>query len=87
MRCFVSNNADLKSLNFARKYIEAISLADIASIDGQRISHQAFEALARYGLHNDTNWPKAVPVLPVAFIALWMKAITKTFINFISGIP
>ena len=46
---------DLKSLNFGRKYIHAVSLADIASIDGHRISHQAFEAIANNGLRNDTD--------------------------------
>ena len=77
----------LKSLNFVRKYIQAVSLADIASSDGHRISHQAFEALASNVLRDDTDCPKTVPVLPAAFIALWKKAITKTFINFNSGIP
>ena len=79
--------ADLKILNFVRKHIETISIADIASIDGHRISHQAFEALASNGLHNSTELPKAVPVLPATFIALWKKAVTKTFINFKYGIP
>ena len=90
MQAFVDagfRGADLKCLNFVWKYIEAIFLADIASIDGHRISHQAFEALASNGLCNGTLWPKAVPDLPAAFIALWEMAITNTFINFNSGIP
>ena len=73
MQAFVDarfRGADLKSLNFVQKYIQAVSLADIASIDGHRISHQAFEALASNGLCDNTDWPKAVPVLPTAFIAL-----------------
>lgn len=45
-----------------------------------------FEALASNGLRDNTDWPKAVLVLPAAFIALWKKAITKSFINFNSGI-
>ena len=57
-RAFVDTEfrgVDLKSLNFGRKYIHAVSLADIASIDGHRISHQAFEAIANNGLRNDTD--------------------------------
>ena len=47
--------ADLKCLNFVQKYIHAISLADIASIDGHRISHEAFEALSSNGLRDNTD--------------------------------
>ena len=78
--------ADLKCLNFVQKYIQAIPLADISSIDGHRISHQAFEALTSSGLSGNTDWPKAPPVLPATFIALWKKTITKSFLNFNSGI-
>ena len=80
MQAFVDaefRGADLKSLNFVQKYIEAISLADIASIDGHRISHKAFEVLASNSLRNNTDWPKAVPVLPAAFIALWKRLLPR----------
>ena len=70
-----------------KKYIQAISLADITSINGHRISHQAFEALASNDLLENTDWPKAVQVLPAAFIALWKKAIIKSLIYSNSGIP
>ena len=42
MEAFVDGgfrNADLKSLNFVRKYIQAATLADIAIADGSRISY------------------------------------------------
>ena len=50
-----SRGVDLKSLNFVRKYIQAISLADIASIDGHRISNQAFEACSSNCLRDNTD--------------------------------
>ena len=79
--------ADLKSLNFVQEYIEISSLTDIVTIDGHRTSYQEFEAISSNGLRGNTKWPKVVPELPPAFIALWKKAITKSFINFNSGIP
>ena len=84
MQAFIDSGfrgADLKYLNIVRKYVQAISLADIATIDGHRISHKASESLASNGLCNNTDWPKAIPVIPAAFIILWKKAITKAFIN------
>ena len=45
MQSFVDSGfrgADLKSLNFTRKNLEAITLADIATVDGRRITQQAF---------------------------------------------
>ena len=88
MQLFVDSGfrgADLKSLNFTLKYLEAISLADIATVDGHRITQQAFEAIASNGLRGNTQWPKAVPVLSHAAIVLWKKVITKSFINLNSG--
>ena len=41
MKAFVDGgfrNADLKSLNLVRKYIQAVTLVDIAIADGSRIS-------------------------------------------------
>ena len=42
MQAFVDKgfkNADLKALNFVQKFIQAVTLADIATTDGHRISH------------------------------------------------
>ena len=32
-------NAELKSLNFVRKFIQAVALADIATADGSHIAY------------------------------------------------
>ena len=43
MRAFVADsfrNAELKSLNFVRKFLQAVTLADIATADKKRISFQ-----------------------------------------------
>ena len=42
MQAFVDQgfkNSELKALNFVRKFIQAVTLADIATADGKRISH------------------------------------------------
>ena len=50
--------------------MHAVTLADIATIAGHRISHQSFEAQASNSLPEDTDWPKTIPVLSAIFIAL-----------------
>ena len=62
--------ADLKSLNFTRKFLEAISLADVATVDGCRITQQAFTASAGNGLRGETTFSKAAPTLAPAAIVL-----------------
>ena len=75
MEAFVDGgfqNADLKSLNFVRKYIQEVTLTDIAIADGRRISHQSYEGLESNGLRKGLIWPK-VPTkdqMPQAFVTL-----------------
>ena len=88
MQLFVDSGfrgANLKSLNFTRKKLEVITLADIATVDRRRITQQTFQAIAGNGLRGETTFPKAVPTLAPAAIVLWQKAITKSFINLHSG--
>ena len=91
MKAFVNSgfrNADLKSLNFVRKYIQAVTLAKIAIADGSCISHQAYTEIENNGLRKGLIWPK-VPTkeqLPPAFITLWKSALNKCFINHASDI-
>ena len=92
MEAFVDGgfrNADLKALNFVRKYLQAVTLADIATADGRRISHHSYEGLEGNGLRKDLVWPK-VPTreqMPKSFITLWKSALTKCFIDQASGTP
>ena len=91
MEAFVEGgfrNADLKSLNFVRKYLQAVTLADIATADGRRISHHSYKGFEGNGLHKDLVWPK-VPTkeqMPKSFITLWKSTLTKCFIDQASGI-
>ena len=75
MKAFVDKgfrNTDLKSLNFVRKYIQAVTLVDIAIATGSRISYQACEGIESNDLRKGLIWPK-VPTkgqLPPAFVTL-----------------
>ena len=75
MEAFVDcgfRNADLKSLNFVRKYLKAVTLADITTADSRRVSHHSYEGLESNGLRKDLIWPK-VPTkdqIPQSFITL-----------------
>ena len=43
-------NTDLKVLNYVRKFLKAITLADTATADGSRISFQSFNIIEGNGL-------------------------------------
>ena len=81
-------NAELKALNFVRKFHQAVTLADIATADEKRISFQVYTRVESNGLPKGLLWPK-VPTkeeMPVSFITLWKSAFNKCFINHCSGI-
>ena len=91
MQAFVAGgfrNAELKFLNFFRKFPQAVPLADIATADKKRISFQAYRGVKSNGLHKDIMWPK-VPTkeeMPPAFVTLWKSALNKCFVNQFSSI-
>ena len=81
-------NANLKALNFFRKYLQAVTLAYIATADDHRISHHSYKGLEGNGLRKDLVWPK-VPTkdqMSQSFITLWKSALNKCFIDQTSGI-
>ena len=89
MQAFVDKgfkNADLKALNFVRKFIQAVTLADIATTDGHRISHRSYDAVESNGLRKELWWPKVPEKLPLPFVDLWKAALNKCFINHNSSI-
>lgn len=89
MQAFVNKgfkNADLKALNFVRKFIQAVSLTDIATTDGHRISHRSYDAIESNGLRKELRWPKAPDELPLSSVNLWKAALNKCFINHNSSI-
>ena len=76
-------NADLKALNYARKFLKAVTLADIATADGSRISIQAYDIIVGNGLRTGIKeWPKTPTKdeIPAYFITVWQSAINKCLI-------
>ena len=75
MEAFVKGgfrNTDLKALNFVPKFLQAVTLSDIATADGRRIAHNSYEGLEGNGLRKDLVWPK-VPTkdqMPQSFTTL-----------------
>ena len=52
-------NADLKALNFVRKFLKAVTLVDIVTADSTRISSQAYDVIVGNGLRTGIKeWPK-----------------------------
>ena len=50
-------NADLKALNFVKKFLQAVTLADISTTDGTRICIQAYDVVLSNGLRKGIEWP------------------------------
>ena len=72
---------DLTQLNYIRKYLRVVTLADIATVDGNKIAHLAFACKEGNGLREDIEWPCVPSTLPQSFITLWKEAIRKCFLN------
>ena len=55
---------DLTQLNYVRKYLRAVTLADITTVDGNKIAHLAFDCKEGNGLREDIEWPRVPSTLP-----------------------
>jgi hypothetical protein len=64
-----------------RKFLKAITLADIATTNGVNISRNAFEARSGNRLCEGLGWPRVPEVMPQLFIKLWKEAIKLCFLN------
>ena len=89
MKAFVDhsyNEEDLKQLNFVRKGKRAVSRTDITTVDGHRVTQQAFKPRSSKSLRNNIFWPRSSDVLRRSFINLWNLALGKCFFDPYSGI-
>ena len=76
-------NADLKALNFVRKFLQAVTLANISTADGTRISIQAYNVVSSNGLRKGIKWHKTPKKeeIPASFITRLQSALDKCFVN------
>ena len=73
-------NADLKALNYIRKFLKAITLADIATADGSRITFQSYIIIEGNHLRlGNKEWPKTLTKdeMPACFTTLLQFALNK----------
>ena len=59
---------DSKLLDFVQKYLRAFTLADIATINENKISHQSIEGIKSNCLHEEFKWPRTPQALPENFL-------------------
>ena len=72
--------AELAILNHMRMSIKAISLADIVTSNGFKISQNAFLHLSSNGLREEGfNWPNAPPKFTKKQVEFWQEALRRTF--------
>ena len=78
----ICTKEELVMLNLCRLFLEVVTLADICTITGDRISQAAFEGLRQdQGLHK-YNWPRHPPSLPTEYWNLWQTKIQALFTQF-----
>ena len=70
----------LKIINYIRMHLKAITLADIATPDGRRITFDAWNVIGSNNLRVDYDWPRSPPSFTQRQKEVWQQAIHKTFI-------
>ena len=72
---------DLKLINFVQKHLCAFPLADIATFNNKKISHQSIEGIKSNCLREDVKCPRVPPVPSTKFLSLWKNALTNCFLT------
>ena len=70
---------ELTILNHMQMLIKAISLADIVTSEGLKISQNAFLLLANNGLREQFKWSNAPPKFTKKQLECWQKELQVTF--------
>ena len=60
---------ELQQLNLIRMMLQVVTISDIATSDGRRISYEAYHLIQGNGLRTQYTWPRKPPLEP------WMKRI------------
>ena len=70
----------LHQLNECRMKLKAVTLADICTMGGSRISCLALNGMTSHSIRQ-YQWPRQPPSLPPHYWALWRRAIHQAFIR------
>ena len=75
----ICTKEELAILNLCRLFLEVVTLADICTITGDRISRAAFQGLRQDQSLHKYNWPRHPPSLPAEHWNLWQTKIQALF--------
>ena len=75
------DSKDLELINIIRMSVEAVTVADIATADGRKISHNAWHALSSNHLRTGYNWPREPERFTKSQIEVWQRALKHTFLT------
>ena len=84
MQAFIEAKIDPKELeliNIIRMSIQAVTVADIATADGRKISHNAWHALSSNHLRMAYDWPRDPERFTKTHIEVWQRALQHTFLT------
>ncbi len=84
MVAFVNKNYSprkLRSLNLCRMFLKAVTLADICTMRGDRISMAAYNGHREDQTIHNYRWPRLPPYLPEILWTEWQKALDECFIR------
>ena len=71
----------LCKLNFMQVSLHAVSLADITTSDGQKITNAAWFLKRGNMLREDMQWPRSPSDFPASWLLLWQTALQVCFVN------
>ena len=69
---------NVHKLNIIRMQLKAISIADISTADGKRISSEAWHAQNGNGLRDGFKWPSNQFQIPNSWKQLWQRALLRS---------
>ena len=84
MKAFIEAQIDPKELeliNIIRMSIQAVTVTDIATADGRKISHNAWHALTSNHLRMAYEWPRNPDRFTKNQIEVWQRALKHTFLT------
>ena len=89
MKAFLASSIkkeDLPILNTMRLSIEAVSLSDIVTPDGRRITSRAWKLYGSNDLRTAMDWPRKPPSFTSTQVQLWQKSLHSVFCQPVSAL-
>ena len=75
----------LKIINYIRMHLKAITLSDITTPNGRRITFDAWNVIGSNNLRSNYDWPRSPPIFTTRQKEIWQQALHRTFSVINSG--